>query len=70
MSIAPCTSGPRHKWEWVKNVKISKFRIASIGTTGTFSLRGLYKCQCGSKKCGVFNPNEAYLRGSIQGATQ
>ena len=68
MSITPCPMAPRHKWDWIKNVNIVSMRIGSTGrSSASFSLKGLYKCQCGAKKHGQFNPNGTDLR-SIGGA--
>ena len=49
----PCTLGPRHKWVWVKNV--TSYQVGS--QRATFSLHGLYRCECGAKKTGHLNHN-------------
>jgi len=59
---APCTIGPRHKWVWVKNVNVWRFKVTAFGKHGCFSLRGLYECQCGQRKHGLFDPNGTDLR--------
>ena len=68
MKTTPCTNGPRHKWQWLKNISIGSVSIGPNGSRGNFSLRGIYKCQCGAKKAGQFNPNSSDLR-NITGAT-
>lgn len=48
----PCTIAAKHKWEFVKNVTITK---ASYGPTGgriQVSFRGMYKCACGGQRIG------------------
>ena len=67
MSIKPCNIGPRHKWAWVKNVSVGSLVHTSRGTHGQFTLKGLYKCQCGQKKHGQPNLNGGDLR-SVGGA--
>ena len=62
MKTSPCTNGPRHKWQLVKNVNVGNFKVTARGTLGSFSLRGLYKCQCGQRKHGLFGPNGSDLR--------
>lgn len=47
----PCTLGPRHKWEFVRN---KTFTTATLHTR-TLSVRGVYKCACGAKKIGEMN---------------
>lgn len=43
-----CTVGTRHKWQFVKNTT-----NALAGGRGiSFSLRGIYHCECGQKKLG------------------
>lgn len=44
----PCTVGARHKWQFVKNTTSTNVGGRSIG----FSLRGIYRCECGQKKLG------------------
>lgn len=43
-----CTSGKRHKWNFVRN------RITQSGgpTTIRISKRGIYRCDCGAQKLG------------------
>lgn len=65
MSLAPCTNGPRHKWEFVKNVNVGSMSVTARGTVGRFSLKGLYRCACGAKKHGQFNHNASDLRSEI-----
>ena len=67
MSIKPCTIGPRHRWEWIKNISVGSLVHTRRGTLGKFTLKGLYKCQCGHKKYGQPNHNGGDLR-SIGGA--
>lgn len=62
MKTKPCTEGQRHKWEWVKNINVGSLSITSRGTSGSFTLKGLYRCRCGSKKHGQSNPNGGDLR--------
>jgi hypothetical protein len=50
--MKPCTLGKRHKWTHIKNV-----RFGSIGLrTASFSLKGLYRCECGEEKTGKSRP--------------
>ena len=44
-----CTSGPKHKWEWVKDVTLRKETMYTV----RLSARGLYKCQCGATRQGA-----------------
>jgi hypothetical protein len=48
----PCTNGPRHKWDWVKDVTNVKVSITSTATRKTFSRRGVFKCECGATREG------------------
>jgi hypothetical protein len=64
----PCTLGPKHKWQWVKNVTIKNVTISSRGTSMRVSLRGLYKCECGADRIGKDNPNGHDLRQIEGGA--
>jgi hypothetical protein len=64
----PCTNGPKHKWQWVKNVTSATATINSHGTTMRMSLRGLYKCECGAERTGKDNPNANDLRHIEGGA--
>lgn len=67
MKTKPCTLGPRHKWTWIKNVSVGSLVHTPRGTHGQFTLKGLYRCQCGHKKHGQANPNGGDLR-SIGGS--
>lgn len=51
--IRPCTRGTRHSWSFVKNVTVSQIGMRSA----SFSSVGLYRCACGARKHGVYNPN-------------
>jgi len=62
MSIKPCTNGPRHKWVWKRNTASTSMTARTIG----FSLRGVYRCECGASKIGAPNHNGPDLRGLIQ----
>ncbi len=64
----PCTIGPKHKWQWVKNVTIKKVTIGPRGSSMHVSLRGLYKCECGADRIGKDNPNGHDLRQMEGGA--
>jgi hypothetical protein len=64
----PCTTGPKHKWTWVKNVTTSKGTFGSRGTMVHLSLRGLYKCECGATRNGNPNDNGHDLRQLEGGA--
>lgn len=46
----PCTKGARHKWQFVKNT--TNGMSASRGGI-CFTLRGLYRCECGQTKLGT-----------------
>lgn len=43
-----CTLGPRHNWQFVKNV-VTKSQTLY---TAIIKQRGVYKCACGEKKYG------------------
>lgn len=64
----PCTLGPKHKWQWVKNVTIKSVTITSRGSSMRISLRGHYKCECGADRIGKDNPNGHDLRQIEGGA--
>lgn len=51
----PCTLGPKHKWTWLKNAKITMFTFGGRASAGQLSLKGIYKCECGEKKTGQPN---------------
>jgi len=59
----PCTTGPKHKWTWVRNV--TKGSISASGAH--FSLHGQYNCACGASKLGLSNHNGPDLRGLLGG---
>jgi len=61
MTNNQCTKGPRHAWMWAKNVTNSQVGGRSI----RFTLRGLYRCECGAQKVGPANHNGPDLRGLI-----
>ena len=63
MNAKACINGPRHKWKWVKNVNVGSMRFTVRGASGSFSLKGLYRCECGAERHGQFNPNGSDLRG-------
>ncbi len=48
-TLRACTSGARHKWEFVKNL------ITQSGGPNVIriSKRGIYRCSCGETKIGV-----------------
>lgn len=46
----PCKIGPRHKWTWLKNIASSQ--VGGRGAYAYFTLRGIYRCECGAKKVG------------------
>lgn len=64
----PCTIGPKHKWQWVKNVTIKKGTFGPCGSTMQVSLRGLYKCECGADRIGKDNHSGPDLRQLVGGA--
>ena len=67
MKASNCTtSGARHSWLFVRNVNVGAMRITSRGSTGRFSLKGLYRCACGQSKYGQYDPNGSDLRGVIE----
>lgn len=47
-----CTNGPRHKWEWLKDVTNVSVTVDSRGTRKKLSRRGIFKCECGACKEG------------------
>lgn len=70
-SIKSCAStGAKHSWSFVKNVSVGSMQITSRGSTGRFSLKGLYRCACGQTKYGRFDPNGSDLRGIVEFASE
>ncbi|HRL97865.1 MAG TPA: hypothetical protein PLE22_00285 [Acidovorax sp.] len=63
---APCKVGPRHKWAWLKNVTNAQIG----GRSARFTLRGLYRCECGARKVGAPNHNDVDLRDLFQPSQQ
>lgn len=63
--IKPCTLGPKHQWTFVRNVEVGAVQVGRLGSVGRFSLKGLYRCQCGAAKNGAFDPNGSDLRGLL-----
>jgi hypothetical protein len=51
-SVKKCTKGPRHKWEWKKDVTNVSLSITASGTRRAFSRRGIFVCECGASKEG------------------
>ena len=43
-----CTLGPRHKWNFLKNITTRYINGSSI----RFTQKGVYACECGLKKYG------------------
>lgn len=54
-----CTTGPKHKWEFVRNGVKSTVVGGSFGGSASFAVRGLYKCACGQMRIGAANMNAA-----------
>lgn len=48
--LEPCTKGPKHKWEFVRNKEV----MHSTPTTMSITLKGVYRCACGARKLGDF----------------
>lgn len=48
-----CTNGPRHSWQWVKNVTVTRGTLSHV----QISAKGLYRCACGERKYGPHNHN-------------
>lgn len=48
-----CALSKRHKWQFMYNVQTTTMTLR----TGSISLRGLYKCECGEKKYGAYQPS-------------
>ncbi|CAN7302752.1 hypothetical protein LJR296_001409 [Cupriavidus necator] len=48
----PCTLAPKHKWEFVRNVTLTKASYGPSGSRVHISYRGQYKCACGEKRIG------------------
>ena len=46
--MKPCTLGKRHRWQFVKNV----IQVTNGVRTARVSQRGIYRCECGSRKYG------------------
>ena len=59
-STKPCKKGPRHKWTWLKNVASSQ--VGGYGADVHYTLRGLYRCDCGAKTVGRPDNRGADLR--------
>lgn len=49
----PCTLGPRHKWQWAKDVTNIKISITEKATRKHVSRRGVYNCECGATRVGA-----------------
>lgn len=64
-TTCPSTGG-KHSWSFVKNVTVGSMTVTSRGTTGRFTLKGLYRCACGLKKHGRYDPNGSDLRGMVE----
>lgn len=47
-----CSKGGKHKWEFVKNASVSKVTHGPLGSHGVFSVRGVYRCDCGAVRTG------------------
>lgn len=45
-----CTVGSRHKWAFVKNVETKTMTLNTV----RFTMRGVYRCECGAKKYGDY----------------
>lgn len=59
MAAKVCTvTGKRHKWAFVRNVSITRMS----GNCGSSRLSGLYKCECGERKHGNYQPGAGDLR--------
>ena len=50
MSAGAVDGCKRHKWSFLRNVEV--WRIGPL--TGRMTLRGLYRCDCGQRKYGVY----------------
>lgn len=65
-NLPKCTSGPRHKWLFIRNVQVKtqtlhiirnvQFKTQTLHTTH-FSSKRKYKCNCGAVKYGPHDPN-------------
>lgn len=62
-----CTKAPRHTWSFVKNVKAGSITVSGRGSHGRFTLKGLYRCECGATKHAApdLNAPGADLRGMV-----
>lgn len=49
----PCTLGPRHKWEWVRDTTVKHVSLGTLGSRMSISRKGIYKCNCGGLKYGA-----------------
>ncbi|WP_315080307.1 hypothetical protein [Acinetobacter guillouiae] len=49
-----CTLGPRHKWNFKKNVDVTTGSISATSSRLSFSKKGLYTCECGARKYGEY----------------
>jgi len=50
--IKPCTLAAKHKWEWVRDKEVKSGTFGPSGATLHISLKGIYKCACGTAKYG------------------
>ncbi|WP_428851168.1 hypothetical protein [Imbroritus primus] len=57
--IPPCTLGPKHKWEFVRNIRTGSVTIGPNGSSAKLSVKGRYRCACGLRKLGPMRHEEA-----------
>lgn len=48
----PCTTGPKHKWEWKLNTTVRQFYETADGDALKVTRYGVYRCTCGVEKYG------------------
>lgn len=50
--IKPCSLGPKHKWDWVRDKTVTTGTVGLYGASRHISRKGVYKCECGALKYG------------------
>lgn len=49
----PCTIGPKHKWDWIKDTTVRNVSLGGLGGSMSISRKGIYTCACGQRKYGA-----------------
>ena len=64
-----CTIGSKHKWTWLKNINQHSFTVTAKGSSGRFTLKGVYRCACDEVRIGQPNHNGPDLRELVDAST-